>query len=178
MSRAIEILKAEKQRMLEEIADLRKGVREIDVALAAISGSDAPAPSSGQAGSPINDGIIEAIKNDMGTPAAIHSFLSRHLNIETSKHSVSTRLSKMKNEGLIAHDGEKWVLPKKQEGSEAQTSEPSFELGPDTGRERGFPPSAPEGSIPSGSTASRSLEDDIGWEGPIHRRPLDEEIPF
>lgn len=173
MSRAIEILKAEKQKMLGEIADLKKGVREIDVALAAIGGTDAAvtASSSGQVGSPINDGIIEAIKNERGTPASIHEFLSRYLKIDTSKHSVSTRLSKMKNEGLIAHDGEKWVLPKK-EGSDDKAPEPSdeLELGPATGRGAGFPSNTPEGSIPSGSTASQ----DPGFG----HRNLDDEIPF
>jgi regulator of replication initiation timing len=57
----------------------------------------------------------------------------------------------------------------KAEGSVAQTTEPSNNSGPATGRERGYPPSAPEGSIPSGSTASQS---------PRPFRDLDDEIPF
>lgn len=166
MSRAVEILRSERQRMLAEIGELRKGVREIDVALAAILGDDAA--GSNQPSSPINEGILAAIQNGRGTPASILAFLQQYRQVDTSKHSVSTRLQKMKADGIIAHDGEKWVLPQNQEGSDAPTSEPSNGSGP-VGRERGYPPSAPEGSIPSGSTASQS---------PHPSRDLDDEIPF
>jgi len=152
--------------MLAEVAVLRRGIKEIDTALAAISG-DAAVVAPVQSGSRINDSILEAVKSGAGTPAEIHEFLARHLSVETSKHSVSTRLSKLKNEGHLDHDGTRWVLPKKVEGPAAPTAEPPKQSGPVTGREGGYPPASPEGSIPSGSTVShrsapsRELDDDI-----------------
>jgi hypothetical protein len=160
---------------------LKKAARDIDAALDALGGGSESGSSgrpTSQTGSAINDGIIEAIKNEQRTPATIYEFLRRHLGIETSKHSVSTRLSKMKNDGLIAHDGEKWVLPQNAEGSCVDAREPSISSGSVTGRGKGFPSTPPEGSIPSGSTASRRTADEDGWESPIHRRPLTDEIPF
>ncbi len=60
--------------------------------------------------------------------------------------------------------------PQNAEGPGAQTTEPSGSSGP-VGRERGYPPSAPEGSIPSGSTASQTPSSGFS-------RDLDDEIPF
>ena len=57
-----------------------------------------------------------------------------------------------------------------KEGGPA-TAEPLSNLGP-VGRERGYPPSAPEGSTPSGSTAPQSPS--AGG----YSRDLDDEIPF
>jgi hypothetical protein len=167
MSRAVEILKAEKLRMQTDIAELRRGIREIDTALAAIEGVDGSAAASQQPSSPINHGIIDAISNGCRTPSAIHSFLESR-GVDTSRQSVSTRLQRLKNDGLIAHDGERWTLPK-DEGPDDESG-PSDQLGP-VGRERGYPPSAPEGSIPSGSTASQSPSSGFS-------RDLDDEIPF
>lgn len=177
MSFARDILKAKRQEMLAQISELRKGLREIDQALEILE------PALGNEGrtvisvgsSTVNDAIIWAVSNGAGTPAEIYNFITNDLSMETSKNSVSTRLSKMKNEGLLDHDGEHWVLPKKAKGSDGGTSEPLSDQGP-VGRERGFPPTTPEGSIPSGSTASQKPAGD--WDGPVHRRPLDEEIPF
>jgi hypothetical protein len=56
----------------------------------------------------------------------------------------------------IAKAGPKgyYTLPGMTEGSERRSSEPSLDLGP-VGRGEGFPPTAPEGSTPSGSTPIR-----------------------
>lgn len=56
------------------------------------------------------------------------------------------------------------------EAPDAKTSEASEVSGPVTGRERGYPPSTPEGSIPSGSTQSRP--------NPAWDEDLDPDVPF
>jgi hypothetical protein len=112
----------------------------------------------------INDGT-RAVTNEMG--------------VETSKNSVSTRLSKMKNDGLLDHDGEGWIVPETK-GSGVPAPEPFDNSGP-VGRERGYPPSAPEGSIPSGSTDIRTLKAGLAnvlATMPSRKQDSDDEIPF
>ena len=68
-----------------------------------------------------------------------------------------------------ANDGKYWKEAiAKEEASDAQTSEASKKLGP-LGGERGFPPTAPEGSIPSGSTRAQPAAFDA---------ELDDDVPF
>ncbi|RWO77593.1 hypothetical protein [Mesorhizobium sp.] len=184
MSLALDILKKKKLELLAQAADIRKGIREIDAALDVLGDPDAAkatAVSSGAGPSPINNAIIDAISQGNTTPATIFDFITEHRQIDTSKASVSTRLSKMKHEGLIDNDGQGWALVGKAEGSGAETPEPSnTELGP-VGRERGYPPSAPEGSIPSGSTVVQNLQAGVAnvqATMPARSRELDDEIPF
>ncbi|ESY83892.1 hypothetical protein X740_00595 [Mesorhizobium sp. LNHC221B00] len=185
MSLALDILKKKKQELLAQAAEIRKDIRELDAALELLEDAGKGASGGGTffsatvtAGpSPINNAIIDAISQGNTTPATIFDFITEHRQIDTSKASVSTRLSKMKHEGLIDNDGQGWVVVGKAEGPGAETPEPSnTELGP-VGRERGYPPSAPEGSNPSGSTASLSLEDAAEALRP-KSRDLDDEIPF
>jgi hypothetical protein len=176
MSLAREILKQKKQELLAQAAEIRKGIRDLDAALEVL-GEPETGKSAAIAGqsSPINAAILEAISHGNGTPESIYLFIRDQTSVETTKNSISTRLSKLKNDGLIDHDGQGWVLANKAEGSDAPTSEPSDKSGP-VGRERGYPPSAPEGSTPSGSTASYDLGDILGEK--LRERSLDDEIPF
>ncbi|MBZ9870167.1 hypothetical protein LB542_04725 [Mesorhizobium sp. BR1-1-9] len=189
MSIAKEILKQKRQELLAQVAEIRKDIREIEAALEVLGGETRTVAGTIYTGnanfsllpagaSPINNAIIDAISQGNTTPAAIFDFITEQRQIDTSKNSVSTRLSKMKNDGLIDNDGQGWTVVKKAEGSGAEAPEPSNHpaLGP-VGRERGYPPSAPEGSNPSGSTASLSLSDAI--DAVRHRSPEpDDEIPF
>lgn len=177
MSYAGDILRAKRQELAAQASELRKSIREIDAALELLGEAEG-SKSVGSSASPINAAIVEAVSQGCSTPAQIYNFVTHVKEIDTSKNSISTRLSKLKNDGVIDNNENGWV-PKKAEGSDIGTSEPSKDMGPVTGRERGYPPSAPEGSIPSGSTASRlSPDEDDGWDTPIHRRPLTDEIPF
>ncbi|WP_043949023.1 hypothetical protein [Candidatus Phaeomarinobacter ectocarpi] len=65
--------------------------------------------------------------------------------------TVRTTLHRLKDSDQVEKRGSLWF--KMREGpAEARPS--SSNVGPVTGRGKGFPPSAPEGSIPSGSTAT------------------------
>ncbi|RVD71395.1 MAG: hypothetical protein E5V62_14860 [Mesorhizobium sp.] len=186
MSLARDLLRQKKQELLAQVAEIRKDIRELDAALELLEGGGKDAASSEgkffsptvTAGpSPINAAILEAIKNGNGTPEAIYLFIRDHLQIDTTKNSVSTRLSKMKNDGLIDNDGQGWTVVQKAEGPGASTSEPSKpEMGPATGRGTVFPATPPEGSIPSGSTASRPFGPIFGESREM--RDADDEIPF
>ncbi|WP_370301653.1 hypothetical protein [Pseudooceanicola sp.] len=60
---------------------------------------------------PIDDAIIEAVKNGVRSPAKILRFLSTQLGVDTTINSVRTRLSRLKKEGKIAHDNRGWIMP-------------------------------------------------------------------
>lgn len=182
MSLAREVLKAKKQEIVSQIADLRKGLRDIEAALEILD------PPSGGEGKivpgdrqTVNEAILWAVHNGNGTPAEIYNFITNEMSVETSKNSVSTRLSKMKNEGLLEHDGERWIVPLKTKAPDVDASEAFEELGPVTGRGRVFPATPPEGSIPSGSTDVQTLKAGVAnvLAGmPSRKRELDDEIPF
>lgn len=90
---------------------------------------------------------------------------------ETGNTTVSSILSRLRGDELVEKHADRWFKSKTSEGSDTPMSEPSNELGPDTGRGTVFPATPPEGSIPSGSTASQSPRS--GYTG-----NLDEDIPF
>jgi hypothetical protein len=85
---------------------------------------------------------------------------------------VRTVLWRFADRGTVENtDGRYWRHPleqEKEEASDAETSEASETTGP-VGREGGYPPSTPEGSIPSGSTPvqAHSFDED-----------LDDDVPF
>ena len=60
---------------------------------------------------PIDDAIIEAVKNDARAPAAILSFMQKHLGVQTTINSVRTRVSRLRANGRLTHDQRGWVLP-------------------------------------------------------------------
>lgn len=168
-------------------AEIRKDIRDIDAALEILGGEGKTVAGVMYAGeatfrvevgpSPINNAILEAISLGNTTPAAIYEFITEQRQIDTSKNSVSTRLSKMKNDGLIDNDGQGWSVVKKEEGPGAKASEPSKpEMGPATGRGTVFPATPPEGSIPSGSTASRPFAPIL--DETREMKDSDDEIPF
>ncbi|MER8645409.1 hypothetical protein [Mesorhizobium sp. M1252] len=189
MTLALDILKKKKQELLAQAAEIRKDIRELDAALELLEDAGKGAagggtffPATVAAGpSPINNAIIDAISQGNTTPATIFDFITEHRQIDTSKASVSTRLSKMKHEGLIDNDGQGWALVGKAEGPGAETPEPSnTELGP-VGRGTPYPGTHPEGSTPSGSTVVQNLKAglaNVQATMPSRSRELDDEIPF
>lgn len=179
MSLAKEVLKAKKQEIVSQIAELRKGLRDIEAALEILEPSATVESKAVTGGHTVNQAILWAVHNGNGTPAEIYAFITNEMNVDTSKNSVSTRLSKMKNDGLLDHDGERWIIPEGK-GPDAPTPGPFEELGP-VGRGTGFPSSTPEGSIPSGSTVVQELKSglaNVAKTMPPRHRDLDDEIPF
>lgn len=99
---------------------------------------------------------------------------------EINRDTLRSQMSAYRQSGLVVSVDDGWfeltdegrkavgLEPKKVEAPDAETSEASEELGPVTGRERGYPPSTPEGSIPSGSTPSSpvSFDTDLDDDDP------------
>lgn len=58
---------------------------------------------------PVNDAVILAVEAGRKTPATILEYLRDELGIQTTLNSVRSRVSPLKKEGRIAHDGIGWV---------------------------------------------------------------------
>lgn len=68
----------------------------------------------------ISDYIVEAVEAGYGTPLQVGQYL-QSVHVKTTNHSINTRLSKLKADGRIGHDGERWV-PVKNKAPETQAS--------------------------------------------------------
>lgn len=100
---------------------------------------------------------------------------------DVSPDTFRATLWRMKNGIYFMRDRGSWVIRSsdgrywkesithKDEAPDAETSGASETTGPVTGRERGYPPSTPEGSIPSGSTHVQPASFDTD---------LDDDVPF
>jgi len=117
---AVDILRGARAKLANErkelCASLDAKIEELDIAILALQerfGLNA-SPSSIVEITPkssIDVGIIEAVRNGNHTPATIHAFIARHLNIDTTVNSVRTRVSRLKSSGLIARDDRGWIMP-------------------------------------------------------------------
>lgn len=165
---------AEIERLSDDLKEARAKLRSLDEAIATLTGQ--PAPERGRGTGPtLNEQVSEVLQEKPGkTPAEIADILTAN-GRETSNTTISSILSRMRKEGEVENRDGRWFLSAEiEKGSDE--SEPQSSLGP-VGRERGYPPSAPEGSIPSGSTASRPFGD-IAGEFLRKRHLDDEDIPF
>lgn len=107
-------------------ADLKAGIavvehelREIEAALKAIESVTPSAPSSPAQESsnrfdirhsmPVNDAVVLAVNAGCKTPMEILKYLQNQLGIMTTINSVRSRVSPLKAEGKIKHDGTGWV---------------------------------------------------------------------
>lgn len=161
---------AEIERLSERLKEARAKQRSLDEAIAVLTGQ--PVPERGRATGPTLNELILSLLSSEGpghSPAEIAESLTKG-GRETTNTTVSSLLSRMKKEGQAENREGRWFLPiENDEGPD--NAGPQSELGP-VGRERGYPPSAPEGSIPSGSTASHQERAET------FSRDLDDEIPF
>ena len=116
----VEYLAQRKVVVEKEIAALCDEINAIDAALSAIeTKQDKPLDLNSftrmyprmEHIMPIDDAIVEAVRSGTRTPAKILAFLSSELGIETTINSGRTRVSRMKNNGRLAHDGQGWILP-------------------------------------------------------------------
>ena len=111
--------KAEKSRQLA-CAPFDNQIAEIDAAISAIKAkrnaagstqSESTTPPATRQIMSIDDGIVEAVRNDNRTPANIYIFLERQLGIKTTINSVRTRVSRLKSDGKIARGDDGWIMP-------------------------------------------------------------------
>ncbi|MBA3448641.1 MAG: hypothetical protein H0T56_13765 [Pseudaminobacter sp.] len=172
-----ETISASIEKMQAELKDAKSALKSVDEAIAHLTG--APAPNFRQDGPTLKELILEQISEEGGkTPLEIAHAITT-AGRETSNTSVSSILSRLRADKLVDKTGDRWTKLSNAKGSDALTSEPfDQDMGP-VGRGAPFPGYHPEGSIPSGSTASRDLDlDDILGEVFRTSRDLDDEIPF
>lgn len=114
MSEIVDYLKTQRREVEAQLEALKVKIHEIDAALQGIenvlSTKTRPAKPSNKMS--LNDAIIEAIKSGHGTPTLILKYIQEHLGFITTKNSVSTRLTRLKNKKLVSHDGSGWIMPK------------------------------------------------------------------
>lgn len=96
-----------------------RALAEIDAAMKAIkksrgasSGRKAAKASKGKTSSiPIDEAVIEAVKNGARTPAQIHEFMENTLGVNTTINSVRTRVSRLGRDARLTRDSSGWTLP-------------------------------------------------------------------
>ncbi len=119
MESITDILHEQERILKNEISELQAELKKVRVALNAIEGRAQTVSAAPRSGPPtVNDAILEAIKNGRGTPTTILDFIQQELGLETTKNSVSTRLSRMKADGQIDHDSDgEWIIAEQVEAS-------------------------------------------------------------
>ena len=58
---------------------------------------------------PVNDAVIRAVEAGRKTPVLILDYIQKELGIQTTLNSVRSRVSPLKQDGKIGHDGNGWV---------------------------------------------------------------------
>jgi hypothetical protein len=178
---AVRVLEKEREVVASEIEDMqarlkeaRHALRSIEDAIAMLTG--APAPSMRSDGPTLKELILEHLTGDGPgkTPLEIANSLTA-AGRETGNTTVSSILSRLKGEGAVEKRNDRWFKTNAK-GPGLMPGPFDEELGPATGRGTVFPATPPEGSIPSGSTASRSLGEILRDD--LRERNLDDEIPF
>lgn len=106
-----DILKTRRDEAIEKIETLKREVSEIERAMKVL-GEPTPQeqPPRAEGYMTKDDAIIEALKAGHNTPAMISDFIRTKLNIPVNPASTRTRLSRMKADGKIKHDGIGWKL--------------------------------------------------------------------
>ena len=112
-----ELLAQRRDELKASFSAIEAELTDIDRALKAMGGKpNESATSTAMAGRfqirhsmPVNDAIIKAVEAGQTTPAQILDYLQNVLGIQTTLNSVRSRVSPLKQEGKIAHDGSGWV---------------------------------------------------------------------
>jgi hypothetical protein len=102
-------------------------------------------------------------------PKEVADMVRSHGRDDLDPDYIRTVLWRLAQRGVLMNKDGRYWRPRKDEAPDAETSEASNSTGPVTGRERGYPPSTPEGSIPSGSTHVQPSAFD---------EDLDDDVPF
>lgn len=127
MTDTLDMLKTQERELRKQIGAIEADLSDVRVAIQAIEARRNPARQSsrptnkGRPSMKIDDAVIQAIRNEAGTPKEIHSFLDREMGIKTTRNSIGTRLGRLKKKHLVDHDGKRWIMPKKNEAPPADT---------------------------------------------------------
>lgn len=116
-SPVIAILNDAKAKALAVIKAKKSEIADIDRAIAALSGPPKVEATSNifsrvsqiRHSMPVGDAIVKAVEAGNKTPNDIFVFMGDELGIHTTLGSIRARLSPLKSEGKIAHDGSGWV---------------------------------------------------------------------
>ena len=117
-----EILTQRRDELKASISAVEAELKDIDCALNAIGAAPrdsvaklaAAKPSMANRfqirhSMPVNDAVVKAVEAGRKTPVAILDYLQTVLDVQTTLNSVRSRVSPLKQEGKIAHDGDGWV---------------------------------------------------------------------
>jgi hypothetical protein len=99
------------------ISAVEAELKDIDLALKAMGASkpesDKPVSMAARFqvrhSMPVNDAVIRAVEAGRKTPVLILDYIQKELGIQTTLNSVRSRVSPLKQEGKIGHDGTGWV---------------------------------------------------------------------
>jgi hypothetical protein len=117
-----EVLAQRREELVAGQAEVEAELRDIDLALKAMGGASAKAVEKASMANrfqirhsmPVNEAIVKAVEAGRKTPVNILQYLQDDLGIQTTINSVRSRVSPLKQEGKIAHDGEGWVPSQKR----------------------------------------------------------------
>lgn len=112
-----EVLAQRRDELIAGQAEVEAELHDIDLALKAMSGAPAKAVEKTSMASrfqirhsmPVNDAIVKAVEAGRKTPVDILNYLQNELGVQTTLNSVRSRVSPLKQEGKIGHDGTGWV---------------------------------------------------------------------
>ncbi len=118
----VDMLRARQQELEAHKAIIDKELGDIAKALGAIEtppdgGEDGGPQLTGAAVTqyqhpmPVDDAIVIAVTNGCKAPQAILAHLRQRLGVHTTIASVRTRVSRLKDRGRLAHDGDGWIIP-------------------------------------------------------------------
>lgn len=118
MQSAQEILKQHLIELERQKSIINHDIEATNIALEAIdSGHHADERSASSLNIPkiqkmtVRDVIMEALKNGRYMPSDMLAFATKELGMAISKNSINTQLNRMKKAGLVAHNGQHWILP-------------------------------------------------------------------
>ena len=117
-----EVLAQRREELIAGQAAVEAELRDIDLALKAMGGASVKAVEKTSMANrfqirhsmPVNEAIVKAVEAGRKTPVNILQYLQDDLGIQTTINSVRSRVSPLKQEGKIAHDGEGWVPSQKR----------------------------------------------------------------
>jgi hypothetical protein len=121
-SPVVAILNDAKAKAAALIKAKKAEIADIDRAIAALNGAPKIETTSNilsrvsqiRHSMPVGDAIVKAVEAGNKTPNDIFVYMGDELSIHTTIGSVRARLSPLKSEGRIAHDGSGWVPAAKE----------------------------------------------------------------
>lgn len=104
----IETAKRDAQAVIDEQKQLIAGYNAALASLRASSVAEST-PAKRNHSMNVGEAIVYAVEHGCTTPTQVLAYLETELGITTTLNSVRARLSPLKKEGKIGHDGKGWV---------------------------------------------------------------------